>query len=250
MSLPSSCSSACKAFDVDVADAGEPALGMKQPGSLAAHAAGRARDENGFASARLAGHGIPPSFRCQKFTRRLIAPSTTQVHAGREARDRAGQEHGGIGDFLRRRHAAGGIAFDGALVHVGHVLLDHLPDPALEIDGAGRDHIGADAGLGILAGEALGLMDQRGLDRPIGACAVGLGGRDRGDQDEGGVAPGFGRSLEERLGGIEGMDGPEHVEPEVLLPGLRRIALGHGAGIGDQDVDPAEFLAGAPRSSR
>ena len=41
------------------------------------------------------------------------------------------------------------------------------------------------------------------------------------------------------------MHGAEHVEPEVLLPGRGIAALRHRAGIGEQQVDAAEFLRGA-----
>src|SRR5262249_54750209 len=55
------------------------------------------------------------------------------VDAGDEARARAHQEGRGVGDLLGRRHAAPGILGERSLEQVGHVLLDALPDPALEI---------------------------------------------------------------------------------------------------------------------
>ena len=58
------------------------------------------------------------------------------------------------------------------------------------------------------------------------------------------ASPLLGRALfEERLGRLEGVNGPQDVQPEVLLPRLGIHALGHGAGIGDEDVDAAQ-LAG------
>ena len=96
----------------------------------------------------------------------------------------------------------------------------------------------------MLAGEALGHVDQRGLDRAVAVGAVGLRGGDRGDYDEGRVARRLCGFLEERVGGVEGVDRGEHVELEVLFPGVDVIALGHRAGIRDEDVEAAEFVRG------
>src|SRR5215207_10284309 len=55
-----------------------------------------------------------------------------EVRTGREGGGRTRQEHRCIGDFLRRRHAAGRVARQRILVALRHVLLDHVPDAALE----------------------------------------------------------------------------------------------------------------------
>ena len=93
----------------------------------------------------------------------------------------------------------------------------------------------------MLTGEAFRHVDQRGLDRAIAVGAVGHCGGDGGDDDEGGIARLCSGGCEQRLGGIEGVDGGEHVELEVLFPRVDVIALRHGARVRDEDVEAAEF---------
>src|SRR5262245_62070365 len=71
-------------------------------------------------------------------------PVDYDVHARDEARARAGQEHGRVRDLLGGGHAAPGILPERGLEEVGHVLLDLLPHPTLEIGVAGRHRVHPD----------------------------------------------------------------------------------------------------------
>ena len=75
----------------------------------------------------------------------------------------------GVGHLLRRAELARGVDLERRSVQVGHVLLDVLPDAAIEIGIARRHAIDADTLGHQLAAQPLGVMDQRGLDRAIGA---------------------------------------------------------------------------------
>ena len=61
-----------------------------------------------------------------------------------------------------------------------------------------------------------------------------------------------GALFEERLRRLEGVNGPQDVQPEILFPGLGIHPLRHGAGVGDEDVDAAELAGGLldPRPER
>src|ERR1700690_213247 len=86
-----------------------------------------------------------------------------------EAFGPACKKHHGIRHLLRRTHAAGRVEGQRGLVQFGIVVLDRVPDPALEIGVARRHRIGADTLGGQLVGQTLRIMDDRGLEGPIGA---------------------------------------------------------------------------------
>src|SRR5262245_38660062 len=56
-----------------------------------------------------------------------------QIRAGDAARHRAGDEHHAVGDLFGGAEAAGGVDLQGRREQVGHVLLDRLPDAAVEV---------------------------------------------------------------------------------------------------------------------
>ena len=160
-----------------------------------------------------------------------------QIGAGDETRARAGEEHDRVGDLLRRTHAPGRIARQHRLEHLGIALLDDVPYPALEVDIAGRDHVGADILGGEVARQPLHVRKQRCLDRGVGAGrAVHLGHRGAADDND---RAGH-RFLEERQRRLAAEYRRHHVDLEALTPSVLVHALCQGADIGDKNVDAAE----------
>ena len=78
-----------------------------------------------------------------------------QVGAGGKARRRACEEDHAAGDFFRSGHAPCRIERQCFRIEVGQVVLDVLPDAAVEIGVAGGYGVGADALCGQLEGEAV-----------------------------------------------------------------------------------------------
>ena len=210
------------------------------PGSCSAARRGRARHgrgsvRRGGAEHRLIGRdGRPPIRTGRAEGQRAV---DDQVGAGDKARARAGEEHHRVRDLLRRSHAAGRVARDHRLEIVGIALLGDVPHPALEIDVAGRDHIGADVLPREVARQPLHIGDERRLDRRIGAGrAVHLGHRRAADDDDR-AGGGFSRKRQRRLAAEHRR---HHVDLEALAPGVLVHPLRQRADIGDKDVNPAE----------
>src|SRR5262245_54969930 len=90
-----------------------------------------------------------------------------EVRAGDAAGHRAGEEDHAVGHFLCRAEAAGQVDLERRGKQVGHVLLDVLPDAAVEVGVARRDAVDADALGDELPAQTLGIVDQSRLDRSI-----------------------------------------------------------------------------------
>src|SRR3981189_1617228 len=90
-----------------------------------------------------------------------------EVGAGNPAGHRACNEDDAGSDFLWRTHAPRRVERHRRLVEVRHAALDVLPDAALEIGVARRHRVDADTLGDQLVAEALGVMDQAGLESTI-----------------------------------------------------------------------------------
>src|SRR5262245_58829913 len=106
-----------------------------------------------------------------------------QVRPGDPAGHRARDEDDAVRHLLGGAELARRVDLERRGEEVGHVLLDVLPDTAVEVGVAGRHAVDADGLADELAAQALGVVDQRRLDGAVGTGGkIDLEAGDAGDQ--------------------------------------------------------------------
>ena len=123
------------------------------------------------------------------------------------------------------------------------MLLDVVPDPALEEDRAGRHGVDPHAVGGGRVGELAGVGQQRGLHGAVGALIrwqFGEHARDAGDQHD---RPGAGVD-QRRHRGAAASHAVHQVDVERRLPQRLLVGVGCERHVSHEDVEPAELLDG------
>ena len=149
-----------------------------------------------------------------------------------------GEEHRCVGHLLGRRHTPGLVQAERQIEQVRIVVLDVLPEAAVEVCVAWRDRVGADSLGGELSAQPGGIVDQRRLEDAIGAGSkVDFDARDaRNDDDGAGIG-----LLQMRQRRFHRVHGVHHVDGEFLLPGFELRRRRERADIGHDDIEPAEL---------
>ena len=102
-----------------------------------------------------------------------------------EARGRAREERDRVGDLLRRSHSAHRVLAPHGFEELGRIALAFAPYAIGEVDGSGGYGVGANALAGQLRRQDGGVVDERRLDRVVGAHAdQGFERRGAGDDHD------------------------------------------------------------------
>ena len=176
----------------------------------------------------------------QSWTPRVSAPSTTRLVPLVKLDTGLARKTTARAISCGRAHAAGRVEAERGGVELRVALLDLVPDAALEVRVAGRDHVGPNA----LAGELVAPARRCSGRAPPSSCRRGRRrSRPRGREtlrhrDDRPPAAG----LQVRQRRLDQPDGAHEVDLEGGAPVLLAVRDGQRAHVGDDDVEAAEPL--------